>query len=131
MGAWHFVIFKTDDVKYTDCTHPYSQCNTPVYLISLIVMCLAPNVDTGDPHCQIKFATQKQTFYLLLASAFIPPPSPYDRQTAPRHSCDQSIGNQFHLPDSPLTFLAICPTVPLQIPRSVEKGFDDITDYYH
>ena len=27
-------------------------------------MCLAPNVDTGDPHCQIKFATQKHTFFL-------------------------------------------------------------------
>ena len=42
----------------------YSQCIAPVYLISLIVMCLAPNVDTGDPHCQIKFATQKHTFFL-------------------------------------------------------------------
>ena len=35
----------------------------PVYLISLIVICLTPNVDIGEGYCQTRFTAQKHTFF--------------------------------------------------------------------
>ena len=34
-----------------------------VYLISLIVICLTPNVDIGEGYCQTRFTAQKHTFF--------------------------------------------------------------------